>query len=204
MAIRKIAQLGEPVLRRVARPLAPPELALPSTRALIDDLIDTMRDADGAGLAAPQVYESVQLVVIEGRDNPRYPGADRIPLTILANPKVTPLVGKPGEALGDADAISLFEGCLSVSGVRGRVRRPRRVRVEALDASGKPVEFVWEGFRAAVIQHETDHLFGTLFVDRADSRTLTFLREYERHVPVAERLVDGGGSPGLEEKGGRA
>jgi peptide deformylase len=191
MAIRKIAQLGEPVLRRIARELRPDELALPSTRRLIEDLVETMRDADGAGLAAPQIYESVQLVVIEVRENPRYPGAERIPLTVLANPKLTPLVGTAGAALRDEDAIALYEGCLSVSGVRGRVRRPRHVRVEALNEQGEPVAFEWQGFRAAVVQHETDHLFGTLFVDRVDTRSLTFLREYERHVPPAERLVDG-------------
>ena len=191
MAIRKIAQLGEPVLRRVARELTPAEIRSPATRALIEDLIETMHDADGAGLAAPQIYESVQLVVIEVRSNPRYPNVDPIPLTVLANPKLTPLVSAPGGELRDEDSIWLYEGCLSVSGVRGRVQRPRCVRVQALDAEGEPVDQVWEGFRAAVVQHETDHLFGTLFVDRADPRTLTFLREYERHVPPADRLVDG-------------
>jgi peptide deformylase len=191
MAIRKIAQLGEPVLRRVARELTLDEIRSSATRALIEDLIETMHDADGAGLAAPQIYESVQLVVIEVRSNPRYPNVDPIPLTVLANPKLTPLLSAPGSELRDEDSIWLYEGCLSVSGVRGRVQRPRRVRVQALDAEGEPVDQVWEGFRAAVVQHETDHLFGTLFVDRADPRTLTFLREYERHVPPADRLVDG-------------
>lgn len=193
MAIRKIAQMGEPVLRRVARELTPAEVRSPATRALIEDLIETMHDADGAGLAAPQVYESVQLVVIEVRSNPRYPNVESIPLTVLANPKLTPLLSAPSDGkLRDEDSIWLYEGCLSVSGVRGRVQRPRRVRVQALDAEGEPVDQVWEGFRAAVVQHETDHLFGTLFVDRAEPRTLTFLREYERHVSLAERLVDGG------------
>ncbi len=193
MAIRKIAQMGEPVLRRVARELTPAEVRSPATRALIEDLIETMHDADGAGLAAPQVYESVQLVVIEVRSNPRYPNVESIPLTVLANPKLTPLLSAPSDGkLRDEDSIWLYEGCLSVSGVRGRVQRPRRVRVQALDAEGEPVDQVWEGFRAAVVQHETDHLFGTLFVDRAEPRSLTFLREYERHVPLAERLVDGG------------
>lgn len=193
MAIRKIAQLGEPVLRRVARELTPAEIRSPATRALIEDLIETMRDADGAGLAAPQIYESVQLVVIEVRSNPRYPNVDSIPLTVLANPKLTPLLSAPaGGKLRDEDSIWLYEGCLSVTGLRGRVQRPRRVRVQGLDAEGEPVDQVWEGFRAAVVQHETDHLFGTLFVDRAEPQTLTFLREYERHVPLGERLVDGG------------
>jgi peptide deformylase len=191
MAIRKIAQLGEPILRQRARTLEPDELNGSYVERLLSDMVDTMRDADGAGLAAPQVYESLQLVVIEVRQNPRYPGAETIPLQVLANPRVTPLTDQPLDALCEDQVIQVYEGCLSVAGVRGRVRRPRKVRVEALDERGRPVDWVWEGFRAAVVQHETDHLNGVLFVDRADPRTLTFLREYERYVPASERIVDG-------------
>ncbi|MDF3067127.1 MAG: Peptide deformylase [Polyangiaceae bacterium] len=155
-------------------------------------MIDTMHDADGAGLAAPQVYESVQLCVIEIQKNPRYPDALDIPLTVLVNPVVTPAVNSPADALADEDSIAMFEGCLSVTGMRGQVVRPRRVRVQALDREGKPLDFVWEGVRASVVQHETDHLRGVLYVDRADSKSLTFLREYERYVPREERIVDRG------------
>jgi peptide deformylase len=192
MAIRKIAQLGEPVLRQEARALRPEELAAVETQRLIDDMIDTMRDADGAGLAAPQVYESVQLVVIELSSPRRYPDVDRIPLLVLANPVLTPLVGQGGVPLADQEAITVYEGCLSVSGLRGRVRRPRKVRVQALDRDGAALDFVWEGFRAAVVQHEVDHLRGTLFVDRALPKSLIFLREYERYVSPEQRVVDGG------------
>jgi peptide deformylase len=192
MAIRKIAQLGEPVLRQEARPLLPGELAAADTQRLIDDMIDTMRDADGAGLAAPQIYEPLQLVVIELASPRRYPDVDRIPLLVLANPVLTPLVGQGGAPLADHEAITVYEGCLSVSGMRGRVRRPRKVRVQALDREGAPLDFVWEGFRAAVVQHEVDHLRGTLFVDRALPRSLIFLREYERYVSPEQRVVDGG------------
>jgi len=192
VAIRKIAQLGEPVLRQVARPLSLEELQSPAIQQLIDDMIDTMHDADGAGLAAPQVYESVQLCVIEISKNPRYPGALDIPLTVLVNPVVTPAVGSSPDALAPEDSIVMFEGCLSVAGLRGRVVRPRRVRVEALDRTGQALDFVWEGVRASVVQHETDHLKGTLYVDRVDSKSLTFLREYERYVPREERIVDRG------------
>lgn len=194
MAIRKIAQLGEPVLRVPARPLSPAELATASIQQLIDDMIDTMRDADGAGLAAPQVYESLALVVIELANNRRYPNLDEIPLTTLVNPVITPLVAGAADseqALLDTDAITVYEGCLSVPGLRARVRRPRRVRVQALDRQGQALDFHWEGFRAAVVQHEADHLNATLFVDRALPRTLTFLREYERFVPPDRRVVDG-------------
>jgi peptide deformylase len=192
MAIRKIAQLGEPVLRQPARPLRPDEIGSPATRALVADMVETMRDADGAGLAAPQVYEPLSLCVIELANNPRYPNLEPIPLLILINPIVTPLThGAPADP-PDGEAIWVYEGCLSVPGLRGRVRRPRKVRVQGLDADGGTLDFVWEGFRAAVVQHEVDHLNATLFVDRALPGTLTFLREYERHVPRDARVVDGG------------
>jgi peptide deformylase len=190
--IRKIAQMGEPVLRRVARALSVEELKSPAIQTLIDDMIDTMHDADGAGLAAPQVYESLQLCVIEISKNPRYPDALDIPLTILVNPVVTPVVDSPLDSLAPDDTIVMFEGCLSVTGLRGRVVRPRRVRVQALGRRGEPLDFVWEGLRASVVQHETDHLQGVLYLDRADSKSLTFLREYERYVPREERIVDRG------------
>jgi peptide deformylase len=192
VAIRKIAQMGEPVLRRVARPLSVEELQSPAIQTLIADMIDTMHDADGAGLAAPQVYESVQLCVIELSNNPRYPDALDIPLTVLVNPVVTPLVDAPSGQLRPQDTIAMFEGCLSVAGMRGQVVRPRKVRVQALDRHGQPLDFVWEGVRASVVQHETDHLKGVLYVDLADSKSLTFLREYERYVPREERIVDRG------------
>ena len=192
VAIRKIAQLGEPVLRRVARPLSVEELASPAIQTLIDDMIETMHDADGAGLAAPQVYESIQLCVIELDENPRYPDTLQIPLTVLVNPVVTPAVSSPVDALAPEDSMAMFEGCLSVTGLRGKVTRPRRVRVQALDRHGQPLDLVWEGVSASVVQHETDHLRGVLYVDRADSKTLTFLREYERYVPREARIVDRG------------
>jgi peptide deformylase len=191
MAIRKIAQLGEPILRKRARAVSAEELQSSEIQRLIEDMIETMRDADGAGLAAPQVYESVQLVVIEVSNARRYPSVEPIPLMTLANPQVTPLVGTGPLPLSDAETISVYEGCLSVTGLRGRVRRPRKVRVQALDRQGQPLDFVWEGFRSAVVQHEVDHLQGTLFVDRAEVHSLTFLREYERFVPADQRVVDG-------------
>jgi len=191
MAIRKIAQLGEPVLRAPARPLRADEIGSAATRSLIADMIETMRDADGAGLAAPQVYEPLQLCVIELANNPRYPNLEPIPLLVLINPTVTPLTNGAGAELPDAEAIWVYEGCLSVPGLRGRVRRPRKVRVQGLDSEGRALDLVWEGFRAAVVQHEVDHLNATLFVDRALPGTLTFLREYERHVPREARVVDG-------------
>ncbi|MEO6599122.1 MAG: peptide deformylase [Polyangiaceae bacterium] len=193
MAIRKIAQMGEPVLRRKADAIDPSELGSPFMQTLIDDMIETMHDADGAGLAAPQVYVSLQLCVIEVDKNSRYPQFESIPLTVLVNPVLTPLVdiGENG-MLSAEDSFAMYEGCLSVPGMRAQVVRPRKVRVQALDRSGVPLDFVWESFRAVVVQHETDHLLGTLYVDRADPKTLTFLREYERFVPPAARIRDQG------------
>jgi len=194
VAIRKIAQMGEPVLRRKADPIDPREIDSTFVQTLIEDMIETMHDADGAGLAAPQVYESLQLCVIEVDQNPRYPQFEPIPLTVLINPVVTPLVGSvlSGGELSVEDSFQMYEGCLSVPGMRGRVVRPRKVRVQALDRAGVALDFVWESFRAVVVQHETDHLLGTLYVDRADPKTLTFLREYQRFVPSASRIRDQG------------
>jgi peptide deformylase len=200
MPIRKIAQLGEPVLRQQARPLGVEELETSDVRRLIDDMIETLRDNNGAGLAAPQVYESVQIVVFELASNPRYPCADPVPLTVLVNPKVKPLVDMIAGSIVPQDSIHVYEGCLSVAGIRGRVTRPRRVRIEALDANGKPLDFVCEGFCAAVVQHEIDHLHGVIYVDRADSKTLMFAREFERHIPAELRVVDGGAGRQSDEE----
>src|SRR5450432_721403 len=191
VAILKIAQMGEPVLRRKADLIDPREIGSARIQTLIEDMIETMHDADGAGLAAPQVYESIQLCVIEVDKNPRYPQFEPIPLTVLINPVVTPLVSNAGHLTAE-DSFQMYEGCLSVPGMRGQVTRPRKVRVQALDGSGSALDFVWESFRAVVVQHETDHLNGALYVDRADPKTLTFLREYERNVPLASRILDQG------------
>jgi peptide deformylase len=158
---------------------------------LVEDLVETMRDADGAGLAAPQIYESLRVVAIEVRANPRYPNVETIDLLVLVNPKLTPLLRVPDAPSRD-ETMDVYEGCLSITGLRGRVTRPRKVLVEALDPEGNELRFVWEGFRAVVVQHECDHLDGKLFIDRADTSTLTFLREFERYVSASERVVDYG------------
>jgi len=181
-----------------ARPLGTQDILSPRIQSLIDDMIDTMHDADGAGIAAPQVYESVRVCVMEIGKNPRYPTMASLPLTVLVNPVVTPLVPNP-DAPSEADSVAMYEGCLSVNGIRGRVRRPRKVSVRGVDRQGKPIEFTLEGPLACVVQHETDHLDGILFIDRADPKSLTFLREYERHVPLAERIRDGGAEDNAAE-----
>jgi len=173
MAILKTAKMGHPVLRTTADPVDPEEILEDGFQQLIDDMIETMHEYDGAGLAAPQVHEGVQLAVIEMRENRRYPEAPTIPLTILINPVVTPLTD---------EKVAGWEGCLSLPDLRGRVCRYRAIEVVALDREAQPICFSAEGFLATVIQHEVDHLNGILFVDRmTDLRSLSYLPEYERY-----------------------
>jgi peptide deformylase len=173
MPIRKIATIGHPVLRHVAREVAPDELRSAEMQRFIDDLIETMHDANGAGLAAPQVFESVQVCAIEVRDNPRYPYKPNIPLTVLVNPVIEPLTDEVFEN---------YEGCLSVPNLRGVVERYTEVRVRAFDRHGHHIDQVVKGLSAGTFQHEVDHLFGKIFVDRVkDTRTLTTWQDFERY-----------------------
>jgi peptide deformylase len=172
MAILKVARMGHPILREVAKPVDPAEIDSPEFQAFVDSLVDTMREYDGAGLAAPQVHVSKRVAVMELAQNPRYPDAPDVSLAVLINPRVHPL----GE-----ERITGVEGCLSVPDLRGRVSRFARIELEALDRRGRPLHRRFEGFPAAVVQHECDHLDGVLFVDRADPRSLAFLREFQRH-----------------------
>ncbi|HEY4240043.1 MAG TPA: peptide deformylase [Kofleriaceae bacterium] len=172
MAIRKIAQIGHPVLREVARDISREELAAPDMQRFIDDLVETMHDADGAGLAATQVYEPVRICAIEVRNNPRYPYKPNIPLTILVNPVLTPI--------GD-EVFENYEGCLSVPNLRGLVKRNVHLHVRAWDRHGQEIDEVVHGLKAGTFQHEVDHLLGKLFVDRADPSTFSTWTEFERH-----------------------
>jgi peptide deformylase len=174
MAILKVARLGHPVLRQPAAPVPPEALRSPEVQRLIDDMIETMREYDGAGLAANQVHSLRQIAVIEVQKNPRYPDAPEIPLTVLVNPVVTPLTDEREDG---------WEGCLSVPDMRGVVPRYTAVRLECLDREGKRVDLVAKDFFARVIQHETDHLNGIVYVDRiVDMRTLTCIAEWNRYV----------------------
>jgi len=167
MAILKVAILGNPVLRKIARPVALKDIRSRKFQALIDSMIETMTEYDGVGIAAPQVNVSKQILVLRVRNNRRYPNAPRVPLTVLINPHITPL---------SDEMESDFEGCLSVPNLSGAVPRFLRIRVEALNRRGKKVSFVAKGFHARVIQHENDHLQGKVFIDRmTDLTTLTYL-----------------------------
>src|SRR5215475_1393532 len=189
MAIRKIAPIGHPVLRLPAREVSPEELRDPATQRLIDDMVETMRDAHGAGLAAPQVHEPVRIAVVEVDRNPRYPYKPPIPLTVLVNPVL--------EAVGE-ETVEINEGCLSVP-LRGVLRRHVTVRVRYTDRDGAGHEEVERGLTAGTFQHEVDHLDGILVVDRIDPRTLATWDQFDRHhrdafVQRITRFVDRVGS----------
>jgi peptide deformylase len=172
MALRKIATIGHPVLRQVARELTRDELGSAPVQRLVDDLVDTMRDASGAGIAANQVHEPVRVCVVEIKDNPRYPYLPGWPVTILVNPVVTPTTD---------ETFLNFEGCLSVPNLRGQVPRFTSVHVRAWDRRGKDLEFEVKGLTAGTFQHELDHLDGRLFVDGVvDTRTLCTWTDFER------------------------
>ncbi|MDQ3469493.1 MAG: peptide deformylase [Actinomycetota bacterium] len=172
MTVRPIATVGHPVLRQRAREVTPEELAAPDMQALIDDLIDTMRSANGAGLAANQVHEPVRIAVIEVDHNPRYPYKPKIPLTVVVNPLIEPL---------DDELVEINEGCLSVPDLRGNVFRHVNVRVRYLGRDGVATDEVKRGLTAGTFQHECDHLDGRLFLDRvADTTTLTTWAQFER------------------------
>jgi peptide deformylase len=173
MAILKVARLGHPVLRQKAQPVPMGEIRSADIQRLIDDMVETMREYDGAGLAANQVHTLLQIAVIEVDANPRYPEGAAIPLTVLINPVVTPL----GEEREDG-----WEGCLSVPDMRGMVSRHTAVRLECYDREGNRMDVVAKDFFARVIQHETDHLNGIVYVDRmSDLRTLSHIAEWTRH-----------------------
>ena len=154
--IRDILRMGDPCLLQVSQPVADPRS--PMIAALVTDMFDTMRAANGAGLAAPQIGVPLRLVIFGSADederNPRYPDADHVPRTILINPELTPL----GEELENG-----WEGCLSVPGLRGVVPRHTRLRYRGIDLEGQPIEREVSGFHARVVQHECDHLDGILY-----------------------------------------
>ena len=173
MAILKVARLGHPVIRQTAVSIRPQEISSHQIQRLIDDMIETMHEYDGVGLAAPQVHIDKQLAVIEVHKNPRYPGMREIPLTVLINPKITSRSKK---------LVQEWEGCLSIPDLRGIVPRNESLVCEALDRSGKPVRLKANGFFARVIQHEWDHLQGHVYLDRmSDLKSLTHLREFARY-----------------------
>lgn len=171
MAIRDVLQIGHPLLREVAEPVDPSTIAASAIQGLIDDLIDTMRHANGAGLAAPQIGVGLRVVVMEVTNNPRYPYKPPIPLTVAINPVITPL---------DDEMVEINEGCLSVP-LRGNVMRHVNIEVDYLDRNGEKHQATLRGLTAGTWQHECDHLDGVLIVDRADPSSLATWNEFDKH-----------------------
>ena len=179
MAVRKIIRMGHPTLRKPARRLEARELASPEIGRLVNDMIDTLNDAGGIGLAAPQIDEPVRLAIIEiGGGQSRYGEIPAMPLTVFVNPTIEVV---------DPKAAGYWEGCLSVPGLRGYVERPQFVRVTYQDLSGKKHVLELKGFLATVFQHEFDHLDGKLYIDRmTDPTKLVFEEEYLRYLSADE------------------
>ena len=167
MAILKVARMGHPVLRQVSEPVSAEEIQTEAFQRFCDDLLETMEEYDGAGLAAPQVHvlKRVAVLTLEEERGPEF----------FVNPVVTPL--------GEETDVTV-EGCLSVPQIRGMVERPAHVRVQALDRHGNAKAFELMGFPAVVVQHEFDHLDGILYVDKAIPESLAFLDEYRRWGPL--------------------
>lgn len=168
MAILKVCRMGHPVLRQAAEQVAPEMIDMPEIQSLIDNMIETMDEYDGVGLAAPQVHVALRMAVVRvDREDETPPEA-----LVLINPELQP-VGQARE--------TDWEGCLSIPDIRGRVPRWHRISVRALSPEGEPLAFEAEGFVARVIQHEVDHLDGILFLDRMeDLSSLSFKEEYFR------------------------
>jgi peptide deformylase len=184
MAVREILTVGHPVLRERAREVGVEELASVETQRFIDDLIETMRHANGAGLAANQVGVPIRIAAMEVGDNPRYPYKPRLPLTVVVNPIIEPI---------DSETVEINEGCLSVPNLRGTVSRFVNVRVRYLDRDGQPHDEIKRGLTAGTFQHECDHLDGKLFLDSVtDPTTFTTWEQFERFHRAAfvERITE--------------
>lgn len=174
MAILKIARLGHPIIRSMAAPVAQKEIREAKFQQFLEDMIETMRDAHGVGISAPQVHLAKRILVVEvDMDNPRYPIQEAIPLTIIINPEILE---------HSDDLVSDWEGCLSIPDLKAKVPRWSRLVLSGLDRYGKAITIRAEGFLARVIQHELDHLDGFVFLDRLpDLKTLTHVKEYQQY-----------------------
>ena len=173
MSILKVARLGHPVLRKTTDKVDIEKISSKEIQRLIDDMIDTMREYEGIGLAAPQVHQSLQISAIESEKNPRYPGAPNIPLNILINPEIVRM---------SEETVEGWESCLSVDDLRGKVSRSTEVDVLAYNREGEKIILEASGFLAVVLQHEIDHLNGMVYLDRMkDFTTLSHMNEFQKY-----------------------
>jgi peptide deformylase len=179
--ILKIRAVGEPVLRERARPLRPEEILLPSTQELIASMRETMHDAPGVGLAAPQVGLPLQLALIEDREEYMKDLTKEFLAERERKPVAFEVIINPVLTFDESPEIEFFEGCLSLPGQVAVVPRARKVKVECLDAQGRPKVIRASGWHARILQHEIDHLSGALYVDRMRSVTLCTLDNFNRH-----------------------
>jgi peptide deformylase len=176
MAVRRVLRMGDPLLLQVAKPVE--QFDTPELRELLVDMDDTMAALSGAGLAAPQIGVSLQVVIFGVGKNPRYPQAEEVPYTILINPQLTPVSDEMEEG---------WEGCLSVPGMRGFVPRYKQLRYRGFDPTGAPIDRTVSDFHARVVQHEVDHLHGVLYPMRIrDLRNFGFNEE----LFPGQQLVD--------------
>ena len=174
MAILKVARMGHPVLREKCQPIDPKAITGPEVQRLIRDMFETMAEYNGVGLAAPQVHHPVRMAITGGEADED----GRPQFRVLINPEIEVL---------DESRLGMFEGCLSVPGMRGWVERPQGIRVTAWNERGEKNEFTLEGFPAVVTQHECDHLDGVLYVDRIEDMTrFAYEEEAERFLDLAE------------------
>ena len=172
MSLLKVAKLGHPVLREIAKPVPVSEIHGGQIQDLIENMIETMREYEGVGLAAPQVHESLQITVIDALDYPEKSKLSPTPLMVLINPTLTVFSEKLDED---------WEGCLSIPDLRGMVPRYQEIKVQAYDQNGKLLEFKAHGLQARVIQHEYDHLIGKVFLERMRTlESLSYLKEFSR------------------------
>ena len=173
MSVLEVTKMGNPVLRKVCKSVKVSKIKTKKFQKFIDNMVETMRDENGAGIAAPQVDVKQRVFVMEVQENPRYPNKESFPLVVAINPELKSIGKKK---------VDSWEGCLSIPGIRGCLKRHAKVELKAFDRNGKAYTMKLKGFAAVVAQHELDHLNGTLFIDRMKSmETLAFQAEFEEY-----------------------
>lgn len=165
----EVVKLGHPVLRDKSSAIDPALITSQDFKTLVKDMIKTMREHQGVGLAAPQIGVPIRVFCVECKSDKRYKGVPNIPVYTVVNPVVTVV---------DKETSGIYEGCLSIPGLRGWVERPKAVRLQGLDTNGKKIDRIVKGFHARILQHEYDHLNGSVFLDRVKDRKSLCYEEF--------------------------